>query len=134
LSRRFFLDANVIISGLLWKGTPRRLLEQGRKSKIALVTSEYVLLEVREVLEGMEFDRRKIDGSVLYLRSFMDMVRISKTEVQRYWDVLDDKTDVPVLAAAIRAKAVLVTGDKEILEKAGEYIEVVSVRKALNGR
>jgi putative PIN family toxin of toxin-antitoxin system len=128
------LDANVIISGLLWKGTPRRLLEQGRKSKIALVTSEYVLLEVREVLEDMEFDRRKVDASVLYLRSFMEMVRISKTEVQRYWDVLDDKTDVPVLAAAIRAKAVLVTGDKELLEKAGEYIEVVTVRKALNGR
>lgn len=130
---KYFLDANVIISGLLWKGGPRQLLDLGERSEIRLVTSDYVLAEVRDFLQGTDFEGSRIDGWLEHLTGFMQVIRVSKREIERFWDALDDKKDIAVLAAAVRAKAILVTGDIELLKKAGKYVDVISVRKALNG-
>ena len=36
---RLVLDTNVVVSGLLWDGAPRRLLQLAREKRVDLVTS-----------------------------------------------------------------------------------------------
>ena len=47
----FFVDANTIISALLFGGNEKRLLEYARLGLCELVTNEYVRHEVRRFLE-----------------------------------------------------------------------------------
>ncbi len=129
--RRYFLDAYVIISGLLWKGNERILLESGDEGKVALVTSVYVLKEVEDVLKRMNFEDEKVDEFIIYLRSFIELGDAALKDVKKYWDALNDKSDVPVLAAAIKAKSTLVTGDKELLTKGPKYIKVATAKQVL---
>ena len=129
--RRYFLDANVIISGLLWKGNERKLLDLGEEKSVALVTSLYVLREVEDVLREMNFDDDKVDEFIVYLRSFIEMKDATLDDVKRYWDTLEDKSDVPVLAAAIGSKATLVTGDKELLSKGVKFLKVKNAKQVL---
>ncbi len=128
---RYFLDANVVISGLLWKGNERMLLESGDEGKVALVTSVYVLREVEDVLKRMNFDEDKVDEFVIYLRSFIELKDATLKDVKKYWDALNDKSDVPILAAAIKAKCVLVTGDKELLSKGSKFIYVKNTKQVM---
>ena len=132
--RKYFLDANVIISGLLWKGNERRLLEQGEESKGSLVTSVYVLKEVEDVLREMKFDEYKVDEFLIYLNSFIELKDASIEDVRKYWDALKDKSDVPVLAAAIKSKTILVTGDKELLSKGKEFVDVINAKQVLESK
>jgi len=132
LKHKHFLDANVLISGLLWKGNERNLLEHGRRDILRLITSDFALQEVRDFLVESDFKSERIDESLLYLKSICEVVRISRDEVRRYWDELDDKNDVPILAAAIRSKAILVTGDKPLTEKAKKFLTVMNARTVLD--
>jgi putative PIN family toxin of toxin-antitoxin system len=131
---RYFLDANILISGMLWNGNERKLLLLGEKKKRTLLTSVYVLKEVEEVLEEFDFDEEKIAESLVYLSSFIELVDVSREETEKYWDALDDKDDVPVLAAAIKSKSILVTGDKGLIEKGKKYVTVKSTKEVLDTR
>ena len=115
-NHKYFLDANVIISGLLWKRNERKIIEYGEYKKITLVSSVYVFKEVEDVLTEMGFDETKIVEFLLYLRSFVEMVDVTLEDIKEYWDALDDKGDVPVLAAAVKVNCVFVTGDKKLIK------------------
>ena len=132
MKRKYFLDANVLISGLVSNGNERNLLERGRRGNFRIVTSDYALQEVRDFLEESDFKSEKIDEYLIYLKSICEVIRISKDEVKRYWDALDDKKDVPILAAAMKSKTILVTGDKQLTEKAEKYLRVMNVRMVLD--
>ena len=132
MKHRYFLDANVLISGLLWMGNERNLLEYGRRGLSRLVTSDFALQEVRDFLEESDFKAGRIDEYLIYLKSICEVVRISPDEVRRYWDASDDKKDVPILAAAIRSRTILVTGDKSLAGKAKKYLTVMNARMALD--
>ena len=132
MSSKYFLDANVILSGVLWRGNERKLLELGEKGKLSLLTSGYVLREVEEVLDEMNFEGTKIIELLIFIRSFIDLVDVSKDEIVGYWDALDDKEDVPALAGAIESKSILVTGDKELLEKGSKFLIVKKTKEVLD--
>ena len=51
---RAFVDANTIVSGLLFAGNEAVLLELGRLRALRLLTNEYVLGEVRAALKRQE--------------------------------------------------------------------------------
>ena len=44
------LDTNILISGLFWKGMPKRALQFARQGAITGVTSRVLLFELRDVL------------------------------------------------------------------------------------
>ena len=52
---RIVLDTNVIVSGLLWGGPPRRLLDLARQNAITPYTSAVLLDELSEVLAREKF-------------------------------------------------------------------------------
>lgn len=62
---KVFVDANTIVSGLLFVGNDAVLLELGRLRALRLVTNEYVFGEVREILKrGGNFVSRRKNGNV----------------------------------------------------------------------
>ena len=55
---RVVADTNIIVSGLLWKGNPRRVLEAARDGTIDLFTSAVLLTELEVVLDRQKFAHR----------------------------------------------------------------------------
>jgi uncharacterized protein len=47
---RLVLDTNTALSGLLWGGPPRRLIQAARSGEIGIVSSVVPLTELRDVL------------------------------------------------------------------------------------
>ncbi len=132
MPENYFLDANILISGLIWGGNERRVLRLGEEKKLHLVTSQYVLREVIDVLSRFDFKKEKIIEFVVYLESFIDIVETPGKEVKKHWDKLDDKGDVPVLAAVIGSKAILITGDKKLKNQAKKSITVMTAKELLD--
>ncbi len=119
--QRAFVDANIIVSGLLFKGNEATLLELGRVGAITLVTNDYVLAEVRTVLRRAEFSLTdpEFTGLIRYLHECLTMLRDPENgEILSNFSLLRDKKDIPVALGATNCGSdYLVTGDKELLEK-----------------
>jgi len=115
---RAVLDTNIIISGWLWSGSPRQVLNLARQRQIQSVISEALLDELRDVLNRPKFiDRlsvigKTVEGIVAEYLHFTDIV-----EPAQIAPVIDrDPDDDAVLACAIGANAqYIVTGDDHLL-------------------
>lgn len=55
---RVVADINVVISGLLWRGAPRRVLDAARSGTVELFTSTILLIESENVLSREKFADR----------------------------------------------------------------------------
>ena len=55
---RLVLDTNVVISGLLWNGPPRRLLDAAISGAVDIYTSAVLATELREALAYPKFAKR----------------------------------------------------------------------------
>ena len=54
---RLVLDTNIVVSGLLWDGAPRRLLRAADGARVLLFTSTPLLEELSVVLSRTKFDK-----------------------------------------------------------------------------
>ncbi|GIK28712.1 MAG: putative toxin-antitoxin system toxin component, PIN family [Chloroflexi bacterium] len=123
---RIVFDTNVVVSGLLWSGAPHQALRFAAGKRIAAITSEALVDELRDVL-----NRQK-------LRRFLERIQKSADElVEDYlaytaiiepFPVLDDAVsdidDLIVLEAAVGGGAnCVVTGDDDLL-RIGSYAEI----------
>lgn len=118
---KVFLDANIILSGLLFNGNEATLLELGRIQAVTLITNQYVIEEVTNVLNRQDFHLQKSEVAKLIkiLTTFVKVVENpSKEAIKNNLATLDDKKDIPVALGSECSEAdYLVTGDKELLEK-----------------
>jgi putative PIN family toxin of toxin-antitoxin system len=118
---RAVLDPNVLIAALLSPGgTPARLLSRWIAGDFELVISEPLLEELRRALRYPKL-RRHIDAAdadeyVAFLASAAVMIEQPTAGAHRSSDPGDDY----LLALAENADALLVTGDKHLLQLAGE--------------
>ena len=116
-----FVDANIIVSGLLFEGNEATLLELGRVDAITLLTNNYVLTEVRMVLRRAVFSLtdEEYTGLIRYLHECLTAIEDpSDEEILSHFNLLTDKKDIPVALGAMNSGSdYLVTGDKELLEK-----------------
>ena len=55
---RVVADTNTVLSGLLWQGAPRQVLESARAGTITLYTSAVLLAELKDVLSRPKFAER----------------------------------------------------------------------------
>jgi len=115
---RAVIDTNVLLSGLLWHGTPHVLLEQVRVGTLILISSPALLAEL-EVVIG----RTKFDG--ILTRSNTSRQR-ALAEVRQLAEIIEppplavpacrDPDDDAVLALALAAQAdCIVSGDNDLL-------------------
>jgi len=116
---RWVLDTNVVLSALLWQGTPYRLLEAVRqKPGLKLYSSPALLDELADVLTRPSASKRlallaKTGHDVL--ADYSEAVElVEPDEVPRV--VLADPDDDQVIAAALAAGAdCIVSGDSDLL-------------------
>jgi putative PIN family toxin of toxin-antitoxin system len=130
---RLVLDTNVTISGLLWRGTPHRLLQaiRSQQPQQQIYTSRALLEELTEVITRPTFSaqlQRIGTTAAAVLADYIKIVEIAEpVEVPR---ISRDPDDDHVLACALAAKAkLIVSGDKRHLLVLGEY-QGISIRTA----
>ncbi|MBD2175524.1 putative toxin-antitoxin system toxin component, PIN family [Pseudanabaena sp. FACHB-1998] len=115
---RLVLDVNVWISGLLWQGVPRQIIDLARSGAVNIITSEPILSELEEVLARTKF-KSKMRSLGITSQDLIYLVRhLCEVCVPILVDVpnLRDPDDAVILRTAIAAKALLVvSGDLDLL-------------------
>jgi len=114
---RVVLDTNIVVSGLLWDGRPRQLLEYGRDRLIKLLTSSELLDELFEVLGREKFTTMLVSQGIT--RSYLLQRYGALTEIVKPKPLertVRDVDDDVVIATALAAQAdLIVSGDNDIL-------------------
>jgi putative PIN family toxin of toxin-antitoxin system len=111
---RLVLDTNVVVSGLLWDGVPRRLLRVVRAEGVALYSSSPLLAELTDVLSRSKF-KDKIAASLLTVDELVDLYAefVALVRPVPTPRLAPDPDDDVVIGTALAAKAeYVVTGDK----------------------
>lgn len=132
---RVVLDTNAVISGLLWGGPPRQLLDAAIRGTIEIFTSSILLAELRETLSYPRLAQRLSDtGSSIDLTVDRYLAIAHLTAPAAITPtVLGDPDDDHVLACALSAEADLIaTGDTLLLNlKHFHRIPIVPATEAL---
>lgn len=112
---RIVCDTNVLVSGILLQGPPRRILTMASRGEVANFTSPDLLREVEDVLLRPKFGVRaeQVVGIIALFRDTFEIVHPSR----RVRAVVADPSDDMVLEAAVAARAdFIVSGDKHLLD------------------
>lgn len=132
---RVTADTNIVISGLFWRGNPRRVLDAARDGIIQLFTTEILLAELDAVLRREKFAIRLSSASVSVgdlvdgyaaLAEIVVPARISPV-------VIRDPDDDAVIACAVAADCDHIVSKDEDLLSLEEYqtIQIVNAEKLL---
>jgi uncharacterized protein len=116
---RAIIDTNVLLSGLLWHGTPHALLDRVRDGTVTLVSSPVLLAELAEVLEQPKFDVVLARSNTSRERSLAEIQALAEVLVPEPLPqpVCRDPDDDHVLALALTAQVdLIVSGDKDLLD------------------
>lgn len=115
---RVVLDTNILVSGLLWDGGPRRILLSARNGAIELFISPPLVDELRDVLARPKFAVRLAAAATSVVTLVNGLLALATlvqpTEIPPTVEL--DPDDDAVLACAIAASAVfIVSGDDHLL-------------------
>lgn len=132
---RAVADTNIVVSGLLFRGTERALLDAARAGHLALYTSAALLAEIADVLPRAKFAQRVQAAGVSVDRIMRRYARLATPVVSARIrpTVPGDPDDDEVLACAIAANAdLIISGDKRLRNlKSFHSIAIVSTTEAL---
>ena len=106
-------DANVIISGILFRGNERVIMGYGQADKIVVRLSRFILEEVSGVLQRkFHYNPAAAQAQIDALRRWVNMVEPA-VAVQ---GIVRDSNDNPILACCLECAAdYLITGDRDLL-------------------
>lgn len=128
---RVVLDTNVIISGALFGGLPREVLQAAIDHKISVFISDDIIEEISGVLHRPKFRKTVLLNAILIgqIVELANKVRPFRNEQV----ILNDRDDHIIIDCAIAAEAeYIVTGDLEFIaygEVAG--IPIIQPRQLL---
>ncbi|HEC95671.1 MAG TPA: putative toxin-antitoxin system toxin component, PIN family [Euryarchaeota archaeon] len=134
---RIFIDANILISGIVFEGNEREFLKKSISKEIQLVSSEDAINEVSKIIE-MKFP--EFINLYYELLTILDIEIISRKKYKnriKDYTMIRDKNDRHILTSAAEGKCdYIATGDKDLLVLIEyENIKIVNVRslmKSLN--
>lgn len=126
------LDTNVYISGILFGGISRDILNKIIEGKITLYISDEIFGEIKDVLSRKKFDfpPEIVHHIINEIESISELIYPTVF----YNIVVKDKDDNIIFDCAVEAKAdFIVTGDKILQEiKSFKGIEILSPRDFLD--
>jgi putative PIN family toxin of toxin-antitoxin system len=133
---RIVIDTNLLVSGFISSGTPRRLLDAAYDEVYELCTSETLLAELLDVLGRAHIAPRMQRAGLTAAAAVEQLRKIAKVVAPQAVPrvVPSDPDDDHVLAAALAAGADLIaSGDKRDLLPLGSYegIPIITAREAL---
>ena len=142
---RVAIDTNILLSGLLWRGTPHLVLELGKEGEIRLVVPEVVRWEASRVVGRLgRGSEGALERFFQLLGARVQMVPVpSKDAVVEASRFVRDATDAPILASIIAARPdYFISGDEDFTNpetgrrspvpilQASEFLEVYLRRAA----
>lgn len=136
---RWVVDTNVVVSALLWRGTPGRLIELAvEEQAVQLFTSRALLAELAATLAKKKLTKyvaatgMTADQLLANYRLVATTVAVRNLDVRVSRDVDDDD----VLACAMAAHAdLIVSGDEGLLVlKAFAGVPIVTVAQSIKSR
>lgn len=132
---RLVLDTNAVLSGLLWGGTPGRLIDEAEAERVDLVSSAALLTELHGVLSRDKFAAQLAKRHLSVADVFDGYAALVTIVVPAAIAVTigRDPSDDQVLAAALAAQAdLIVSGDAHLLDlKTFRGIEIVNAAAAV---
>ena len=121
-TKKVFLDTNILISALGWKGKPRVVFEKCVHGELALVTSPNQIEELKRVMDYPKFGftEEQKAAFISIVLEIATMVKISgKVKV-----ILEDPDDDAMLETAVVGNAdYLISADQHLL-KLKEFAKV----------
>jgi putative PIN family toxin of toxin-antitoxin system len=131
--RRVVLDTNVLVSGLLFKGTLSRFVELWQKGRIVPVISKETFQEVRKVLEYPKFSLSQDEiKSILEkeILPFFEIIEVIKEVKGTCRNPEDDKFISCVFSASADY---IVSGDKDLSDlKQYKTVRIIKASDFLN--
>lgn len=132
---RLVLDTNVVVSGLLWHGLPRRLLDWATNDVVELHSSQALLDELLHTLRYPKFAKRiaGFETSAPALAAQYVALVTVVTPAAIPATIERDPDDDAVLACALAAQAdLIVSGDAHLLNlKQFQRIPIVPAAEAV---
>jgi uncharacterized protein len=129
------LDTNIVVSGLLWNGSPSKMIDGAIADQVALFTSKVLLVELGDVFSRDKHQSRikrlgqTPEGLLQQYANICALVSAESLPVP----IAPDPDDDWVIATALAAEAdLIVTGDKPLLGvgRVGA-VRIVTVGEAL---
>lgn len=132
---RLVLDTNTALSGLLWGGTPGRLIDAAETGQVVLASSAALLAELQGVLSREKFARQLAKRGLTVADVFDGYAALVSivTPAVIAPTITRDPADDQVLAAALAASAdLIVSGDAHLLDlKSFMGIEIIRAHEAI---
>ena len=123
---KIVLDTNVLISAIVFGGKPRKILEAVSRGELTLFLSEYILDELKAVLQRPKFGfpSEVIRTILSELHTIGNIVTPSK----RIFEIQEDPDDNRIIECAVEGSAnYIVSGDTHLLNlKQYQNVRVVS--------
>jgi uncharacterized protein len=127
---RAVLDTNVVVSGLFFGGVPRTILDLLARGAFELALSPAILEEYQRVYERLASQHPDLQSfqPVLEVLAYGNLLPDPDVEISITRDPDDDK----FLVCARSAEAVVVSGDRDLLDASGwAGVEVLTPRAFL---
>jgi putative PIN family toxin of toxin-antitoxin system len=130
---RAVLDTNVVLSGLLWHGTPHALLDRVREGTLIFISSPALLAELAEVIARPKYDAILVRSNTSRERSLVEVRELTEVIAPPplAQPVCRDPDDVLALGVVANVDCI-VSGDSDLLTlKRFQGIAIVTPAEAL---
>jgi putative PIN family toxin of toxin-antitoxin system len=119
---RVVLDANVVVSALLFDGTVSRIHKQWKSAGIIPVANKTILEEYATVFSYRKFSLAEEEIAALFDEEIFPYFSVVRISARRIPHPPKDDSDIPFLHAALDGNArYLVSGDPHLLSLNGKY-------------
>ena len=134
---KVLLDTNVWISGLLWGGKPRQIIQLGQQKQILIYSSQLLIKELELTLAYLKLQRRldklEITTEELLQEVFKIVTLIQPVSLPSIPELRDSKDKIVLETAVSVPVNAIVSGDEDLLVmKKFQEIPIVTVKDFLD--